>query len=161
MEMRICLKCKVEKDISKFYKYKSRSGDLVYRNICKSCKNDQDRKSKKRSKIENKPVKKETSNSTPRINTSQNLKYEGYLNMSTEQREKLFLLIDKSEKILDMVDNFESDFSFENIEDENKVKKSITLSESAHNRILELCKVNNSSYSNIVDTLLKNMFQKW
>ena len=64
-------------------------------------------------------------------------------------------LIDNSDKILKMIDiniNYKADAGI-------KIKKSITISENIHNKILQLSRSSNLNYSNVVDMLLKKALE--
>jgi hypothetical protein len=67
----------------------------------------------------------------------------------------LLSLIDNSDKILKMIDiniNYKADAGI-------KIKKSITISENIHNKILQLSRSSNLNYSNVVDMLLKKALE--
>lgn len=158
--MKICIHCNLEKSLSDFGQYKKRSGEIAYRNVCKLCKNKQD----KGVKIENKSIKENIGvdnkinnfDSLESILDSKKIKFEQMIEtLSKLDFDSVFSLIDKKDEILSLVNLnlLNSDNA------ENKIKKSITISESTHKRILQITRNSNLNYSNVIDTLLRKALE--
>jgi len=128
--------------------------------MCKTCKNKQDKKGKVKLPKDNiKSVKKETKLDKldfDNIDKNDFKEFDDLLKrMESIDFDKMFSLIDNSDKILKMVDiniNYQADSSI-------KIKKSITISEPIHNKILQLSRSSNLNYSNVVDMLLKKALE--
>lgn len=145
---KICKTCQVEKDLNDFYKYTKRSGEKGYRNMCKACKNEQDRNRTKDNSIS---VKKEIRSDFDDMKIDNKEMDDLFKKLSGINFDNLFSLTDNTDKILKMIDiniNYKADAGI-------KIKKSITISENIHNKILQLSRSSNLNYSNVVDMLLK------
>jgi hypothetical protein len=157
---KLCQTCQIEKDLNDFYKYTKRDGTKAYRNMCKTCKNKQDKKGKVILPVNNSmSVKKEIK---PDKIEFENISEKDFKEMDDLLKrmesidfDTLFSLIDNSDKILKMVDiniSYKADTGI-------KIKKSITISENIHNKILQLSRSSNLNYSNVVDMLLKKALE--
>ena len=153
---KICKTCKVEKDLTDFGTYFKRTGAKAPRNVCKTCNNKQGKKLPVNNSIS---VKKETKLDKldfDNIDKNDFKEMNDLLKrMESIDFDKMFSLIDNSDKILKMVDiniNYKADGGI-------KIKKSITISENIHNKIIQLSRSSNLNYSNVVDMLLKKALE--
>jgi hypothetical protein len=149
---KLCQTCQIEKDLNDFYKYTKRDGTKAYRNMCKVCKNLQDKRRTNNNYIS---VKKESKGYFDDMKID-NKEMDDLLKKLNEINfDDLLSLIDNSDKILKMIDiniNYKADAGI-------KIKKSITISENIHNKILQLSRSSNLNYSNVVDMLLKKALE--
>ena len=155
---KICKTCKVEKKLNDFGEYFKRNGTKAPRNVCKACNNKQDKKGKVKLPKDNPISVKEEPKGVKIENDFGNMDRElnDFLKrMQDIDFDKMFSLIDNSDKILKMVDiniNYKADAGI-------KIKKSITISENIHNKIIQLSRSSNLNYSNVVDMLLKKALE--
>jgi len=120
--------------------------------MCKVCKNLQDKRRTNNNYIS---VKKESNGYFDDMKID-NKEMDDLLKKLNEINfDDLLSLIDNSDKILKMIDiniNYKADAGI-------KIKKSITISENIHNKILQLSRSSNLNYSNVVDMLLKKALE--
>jgi len=120
--------------------------------MCKVCKNLQDKRRTNNNYIS---VKKESKGYFDDMKID-NKEMDDLLKKLNEINfDDLLSLIDNSDKILKMIDiniNYKADAGI-------KIKKSITISENIHNKILQLSRSSNLNYSNVVDMLLKKALE--
>ena len=112
---KICKTCQVEKDVEEFYKYTKRDGTKAPRNMCKVCKNNQDKRSKVKLPKDNFVSVKEESKGVKIDNDfdSMDKEFNDLLKrMQDIDFDKIFSLTDNTDKILKMIDiniNYKAD----------------------------------------------------
>jgi hypothetical protein len=138
-----CLKCGIEKELNNKNFIYRKNGDY-WENTCREC-NNRIRRLKYNNGID-------TRIKNSKVVKTENKSNFDYCGMDEKQKEKLFILIDNYDKIIKMInysiDDSKKDTGF-------KIKKSITISEDLHNNILNLTRNSNTTYSNVVDVLLR------
>ena len=127
--MKTCLHCSKEKDLTEFAKYKGRDGEIHYRNVCKDCFNFQTRKTK--------DDKKERCMQIMNFDEDEIIKLK---NIALKHNDIMQVLTKKLE--LRRIDDI-------------KVKKSISISETLHKKVLDICDKTNLNYSQAIESLVK------
>lgn len=151
---KVCEKCNVEKSLDNFGNLSKGKGQKIYkRNICKDCMREQ-RKDKNKG-IEYKP--KEIKSPSIKIDEDKKPdKIERDFNMFTSREiEILKNIASKNNELMAILNN---KIELEKIED-IKIKKSISISETINNKILELSKNTNLNYSQVLESLVKKALE--
>jgi hypothetical protein len=134
--MKICLHCSIEKPLEEFAKYKGRDGESHSRNVCKDCFNLQTKKTK---------------------GTNNNQRERCMHNMNFNEDE-IIKLKNIALKHNDIIQILNKKIELRRIDD-NKVKKSISISETLHKKVLEICDKTNLNYSQAIEILVKSALE--
>lgn len=157
-ETKICNKCGIEKQLTEEnFIFRDRGNTKYWEGTCRECSNKARRKG-----IEYKPkLKKDKGiivDGDGKVEYKINNKNRGS-NMSSiftdREIEALKSLVSKHNQLMSIVNNR---VNFEKIED-IKIKKSITISNLNHLKILEIVKNTDKNYSQIVDSLIKSALE--
>jgi hypothetical protein len=147
-EKKICIHCNLEKDIDEFGKYRKRSGEIGYRNVCKQCKLEQDRKG----------LGTRTREYKPRVREETPVEYKverDYIDMLNEEDKiKLESLLVHYEAIMDIVNKTINLWDIEDIK-ANRVHKSIKMNPELDKIILDYARKSRLSYSDVCNIALR------
>jgi len=150
LETKVCIKCNAKKIIEEYPKYKDRNGNYAYRNVCKTCFNIQSNKTKVK---KTKNLVKNESNTEYEI-----IKPVGKSMLDLFSDSEILILkslINNHNDIMAIVNN---KLELSKIED-IKTKKSISISETIHKKILELSNKSNLNYSQVIENLIKKALE--
>lgn len=148
MDKKICQKCGKEKELNDMAKYKDREGNYSYRNVCRGCYNIQTSKNKDYNKVEVKQIK-------PKIIEP----VKDVFNIFNDEEIKVLKnLIEDYPKLNKMLQNKIKLGELNRIDD-MKIKKSVSISITIHNKITELSDKSNLNYSQIIENLLKKALE--
>jgi len=152
---KVCLHCNIEKPIDEYYKYKTRSGDYSYRNVCKACKNMQDKNKDKNIMDTNKSIiiKNETEQEYKIIKPE---KKEGeYKKMDIFNDDEIKILKSLISKHNDIMATINKKIVLEPAEKIKRVPKSLNIEMDIFNILQKHSKKANISISDIVNKLLR------
>lgn len=145
-DIKICIKCNIEKKLSDFATYKNRVGEKVHRNVCKTCQN------------RKKGYDAEIKNIAPRIENKAIEAKREYKSMdifTNKEIEVLKSIIEdypEFKKLLNNKIELEKD-------DNEKIKRSISMSKQVDVKISNLVKNGTLNYSEVVNSLLKKALE--
>lgn len=142
---KICIHCNQEKDIDNFGTYKKRSGEIGYRNVCKQCKLEQDKKGM--------GTKEYTSRVRTEATTEYKIERNYYDMLNNEELGSLKLLAKNTEGLLKLLDNKVNLYMDDN--KANRIKKSITLDKNIHDKLKSYCKKSNLNLSDMINLVLR------
>jgi len=158
-ETKVCNNCNEELTLDRFGIIK-KNGKEYIRNVCKTCHNEQAKENKRDKTYKPKKIKDAgiIVDGDGKVEYKINNKNRGS-NMSSiftdREIEALKSLVSKHNQLMSIVNNI---VNFEKIED-IKIKKSITISNLNHLKILEIVKNTDKNYSQIVDGLIKSALE--
>jgi hypothetical protein len=149
---KVCIKCNAKKTIEEYPKYKDRNGNHSYRNVCKACLNKQ-QSTKYRGDNKNKV------NNTNKI-------IEPEKKAIIKDREEKDVFNDDEIKVLKSIIEDYPEFKkllnnkIELEKDDNeKIKRSISMSKQVDVKISNLVKNGTLNYSEVVNSLLKKALE--
>lgn len=144
MDKKMCQKCGKEKELNDIAKYKDREGNYSYRNVCKSCYNIQTSKNKDYNKVEVKQIKPEIIESAKDV-----------FNIFNDEEINILKNLIKDYPKLNKILHSKIELGELKKIDDIKIKKSVSISTTIHNKITELSDKSNLNYSQIIENLLK------
>ena len=157
-ETKVCNHCKIEKKINEYSRYKKRSGEMGYRNVCKECKNNQDRESKRKYQrkvrgIDYKPAT--IKSSAIKLDGEEQAEYKIDKKVTTGMTNSNMFTTEEIEVLKDMIKNYQDNkITFEKIED-IKDKKCISISKELNHKINEISKNTGLNYSQTLESIIK------
>jgi hypothetical protein len=147
---KICLHCNLEKPLGEYSKYKNRDGTHSYRNVCKECKNKQEKLSRKTHKTTSSVI-------IEKDDTDINFESEEWYDMfSSKEIEKLKIVADKADDLLKILD---MKVKFLKMEDKKRSPRSINIDDEMWVIVKQKSKETNLSYSDIVNSMLKKAIE--
>ncbi len=141
---KVCKHCNVEKDINDFAMYKNREGIKVHRNVCKTCQNRQQNKSRGHS-AENKNISPEIENKTIEN------KEKEYKSMDIFNDNEIAIL----KQIIKEYNSVNTDIT---IEKGQRIRKTYNIDEVLSKKILQEARKQGITASDILNIAVKKYF---
>lgn len=154
MDLKTCIKCNIEKELSNFWMYKNRQGIKTYRNVCKTCQNKNSGHN-----TENKNIAPEIENKAIEIkNKPELIDYIKKGNTIFNDNEIAIL-----KQIAKEYPDIKKSIQHNKIElhktDNKRVRKTITIDEDLNNIISNKMTRTNLNYSDIINLLVRKSIE--